>query len=65
MSGKQLLGTLPAPAASALPQLVTRHDVDGLVWELVEGPPFGLAHVATFNALGYVAASKVRQKDGG
>ena len=35
--------------------LVTRHDVDGLVWRL--NPEPGLTHVATFPALGYVQVS--------
>ena len=46
-------------ADSASPSLVTRHDVDGLVWRL---SPEALTHVATFPALGYVQASKTARK---
>ena len=47
-------------ADSASPSLVTRHDVDGLVWRL--SPEAALTHVATFPALGYVQASKTARK---
>merc|ERR1712029_90381 len=44
---------------SSAPALVTRHDVDGLVWRLTRD---NLRHVATFPALGYVQASKTCRK---
>ena len=44
---------------SASPAIVTRHDVDGLVWRLSRDQ---MDHVATFPALGYVQASKTCRK---
>lgn len=47
---------------------VLRHDVDALVWESNtpnEMSPCPWRHVATFNALGYVQASKMNIKYGG
>merc|ERR1712117_115037 len=38
---------------SAAPAVVTRHDVDGLVWRLTRDQEH-VRHVATFPALGYV-----------
>lgn len=41
----------------------TRHDVDGLVWNPTsEKDEFPYKHTATFNALGYVQASKVKRR---
>ena len=53
LEGRQHLLTLPS-LGSSLPQLCSRHDVDGLVWRLQGG---GAEHVATFPALGYVQVS--------
>lgn len=40
-------------------RLVLRHDVDGIVWApRSTGKTFDMEHVATFNAFGYVSASK-------
>ena len=41
-------------------QLCIRHDVDGLVWQpqVLEDGNLAFEHVDTFNALGYVQASK-------
>ena len=47
------------------PALCLRHDVDGLVWQptkIVEPNSSPLEHVATFNAFGYVQASKSDKK---
>ncbi|XP_014786647.1 nudC domain-containing protein 1 [Octopus bimaculoides] len=49
------------------PAVCLRHDVDGLVWQLGDDDSFDLAtqpwrHVATFNAFGYVQASKQQKK---
>jgi len=58
LEGRQHLLTFPSDDSS-VPQLCTRHDVDGLVWRVG-----GLVaeHVATFPALGYVQASKQSRK---
>ena len=58
MTGHQHLCSV-MEADSASPSLVTRHDVDGLVWRL---SPEAVTHVATFPALGYVQASKTARK---
>ena len=58
MTGYQHLCSV-MEADSASPSLVTRHDVDGLVWRL---SPEAVTHVATFPALGYVQASKTARK---
>ena len=58
MAGHQHLATV-MEAECAAPSLVTRHDVDGLVWRL---GPDTVTHVATFPALGYVQASKTCRK---
>ena len=43
-----------------LPSFCLRHDVDGLLWSLNE--KFSLQHRLTFNAFGYVKASKCNEK---
>ena len=58
LSGYQHLCSIMEEDSSA-PALVTRHDVDGLVWRLTRD---NLRHVATFPALGYVQASKTCRK---
>lgn len=40
----------------------TRHDVDGLVWSITGDNSTPYKHTATFNALGYVQASKEKRK---
>ena len=58
LEGRQHLLTFLSDA-SCVPQLCTRHDVDGLVWNLAGDCA---THVATFPALGYVQASKQSRK---
>ncbi|GAB1597442.1 nudC domain-containing protein 1-like [Argonauta hians] len=50
-----------------IPAVCLRHDVDGLVWQLGDDDSLDLAmppwrHIATFNAFGYVQASKQQKK---
>ncbi|RXG71217.1 NudC domain-containing protein 1 [Armadillidium vulgare] len=45
---------------SVIPSFCLRHDVDGLLWEHDEERNFD--HIATFNAFGYVKASKSMAK---
>ncbi|KAG7500831.1 hypothetical protein JOB18_031414 [Solea senegalensis] len=48
---------------SEMPCLCLRHDVDALVWQPRPEQPSNMwEHVATFNALGYVQASKQAKK---
>ncbi|CAL8293176.1 unnamed protein product [Merluccius merluccius] len=48
---------------SEMPCLCLRHDVDALVWQPRPGQPDAMwEHIATFNALGYVQASKRDKK---
>lgn len=67
LSGHQWLFSV-RPSADAMPALCLRHDVDGLVWQprnvMAEGDTdsFRVEHVATFNAFGYVQASKQDRK---
>jgi len=55
-------------SADKTPALCLRHDVDGFVWqpEIPEtadtSPPISWRHVGTFNAFGYVQASKQQRK---
>lgn len=42
--------------------LVTRYDVDGIVWDVKSQPDFDLRHEGTLNAFGYVQASKQQKK---
>ena len=58
LAGQQHLASLPCLASSA-PAILTRHDVDGLVWSLGSD---SVEHTATFPALGYVQASKTSRK---
>ena len=53
---------MPAKGAAS-PSLCLRHDVDGLIWQPVDnGDDTPWKHVATFNAFGYVQASKQQKK---
>ncbi|KAF7657727.1 hypothetical protein LDENG_00022900 [Lucifuga dentata] len=48
---------------SEMPCLCLRHDVDALVWQPRPDQPSNMwEHIATFNALGYVQASKRDKK---
>jgi hypothetical protein len=54
-------------SAGSMPVVCLRHDVDGLIWQPstdAEGSvqSFEWKHVGTFNALGYVQASKQQRK---
>lgn len=44
------------------PGLCLRHDVDGLLWKPEVTEESRWSHVATFNAFGYVQASKQQRK---
>ena len=63
LSGRQLVFTAPSQPDHAH-YFVTRHDVDAIVWlpssTTLEEPSW--THVNTFNALGYVQASKENRK---
>lgn len=67
LSGHQWLFKVQT-SPGALPALCLRHDVDGLVWQPKnvasdgDADPFRIEHVATFNAFGYVQASKQDRK---
>ncbi|XP_029022760.1 nudC domain-containing protein 1 [Betta splendens] len=62
LSSHQYLFTVVAEPAQ-MPCLCLRHDVDALVWQPRPEQPGNLwEHVATFNALGYVQASKRDRK---
>uniref|UniRef100_G3MP54 NudC domain-containing protein 1 n=1 Tax=Amblyomma maculatum TaxID=34609 RepID=G3MP54_AMBMU len=67
LSGHQWLFSVRS-SADLMPALCLRHDVDGLVWQprnvMAEGDAdsFRVEHVATFNAFGYVQASKQDRK---
>ena len=51
------------PASQSKPSsFCTRHDVDGLLWGAGATSAEPYAHVATFNALGYVQASKENRR---
>ena len=64
LTGCQWLFNMP-PVKNSAALFCTRHDVDGLVWapndssELTTSP---YKHEATFNALGYVQASKEKRR---
>ncbi len=48
-----------------MPSICLRHDVDGLLWQPEENVEEGQSvwqHIATFNAFGYVQASKQQKK---
>ncbi len=72
LSGHQWLFNTQVGSASASPKALTRdslclrHDVDGLVWEVVaddaDAGSVNLAHNGTFSAIGYVQASKEQRK---
>uniref|UniRef100_A0A8C6SQP2 NudC domain-containing protein 1 n=1 Tax=Neogobius melanostomus TaxID=47308 RepID=A0A8C6SQP2_9GOBI len=62
LGGHQYLFTVQSDPA-LMPCLCLRHDVDALVWQpRPEQPEHMWEHVATFNALGYVQASKRDKK---
>ncbi|XP_064466981.1 nudC domain-containing protein 1-like [Ornithodoros turicata] len=67
LSGHQWLFKVQT-SPDSLPALCLRHDVDGLVWQPKDvasdgdADPFRVEHVATFNAFGYVQASKQDRK---
>lgn len=65
MGGRQVLFTLPSTPRGPS-RLCVRHDVDALLWSplLHTGDDVQLSwdHVGTFNALGYVQASKREKK---
>ncbi len=51
--------------AGKSPSLCLRHDVDGLLWQPIDditGDEAAWQHIATFNAFGYVQASKRQRK---
>lgn len=61
LGGHQLLFTAPA-VANQPPFFCLRHDIDALLWQ-PEAPLFeSWKHMGTFNALGYVQASKRDRK---
>jgi hypothetical protein len=47
---------------NSTPGLCLRHDVDGLLWKQDTGDKSRWKHIATFNAFGYVQASKQQRK---
>ena len=54
---------ISAASKESLGQLCLRHDVDGLVWQpMIENDNLHLEHVDTFDALGYVQASKSQRR---
>ncbi|KAJ3609757.1 hypothetical protein NHX12_024268 [Muraenolepis orangiensis] len=62
LGSHQYLFTVEADP-SEMPCLCLRHDVDALVWQPRPDRPHAMwEHVATFNALGYVQASKRDKK---
>ncbi|XP_059899157.1 nudC domain-containing protein 1 [Gadus macrocephalus] len=62
LGSHQYLFTVDADP-SEMPCLCLRHDVDALVWQPRPGQPDAMwEHIATFNALGYVQASKRDKK---
>lgn len=44
------------------PAIVTRYDVDGIVWTFKSNPEWNFQHEGTLNAFGYVQASKQQKK---
>ncbi|XP_024114964.1 nudC domain-containing protein 1 [Oryzias melastigma] len=62
LGGHQYLFTVDVDP-SEMPCLCIRHDVDALVWQPRPNQPGDMwEHIATFNALGYVQASKRDKK---
>uniref|UniRef100_A0A3P9M8P4 NudC domain-containing protein 1 n=1 Tax=Oryzias latipes TaxID=8090 RepID=A0A3P9M8P4_ORYLA len=62
LGGHQYLFTVDVDP-SEMPCLCIRHDVDALVWQPRPSQPGDMwEHIATFNALGYVQASKRDKK---
>lgn len=62
MTGSQWLFNMP-PVKHSASQFCTRHDVDGLVWAPSDpDSPTPYSHEGTFNALGYVQASKEKRR---
>lgn len=48
--------------ANKTPSIVTRYDVDGIVWTFKSDPEWTFQHEGTLNAFGYVQASKQQKK---
>ena len=64
MGSHQMLFNI-AYSRDKLPGICLRHDVDGLIWQPTGSREPGKSpwqHAATFNALGYVQASKQNKK---
>lgn len=59
LGGQQIIFTSPG-AKDLHPYFAVRHDVDAVVWQPIGGTAWN--HVTTFNALGYVQASKEDRK---
>jgi len=64
-SNQWLFNALLTP--DKMPALCLRHDVDGFIWQpeipgADTSPPVSWQHVGTFNAFGYVQASKQQRK---
>lgn len=65
MGGRQVLFSATNPAGDVPPMFCMRHDIDALLWQPVLTPvaeEFPCRHIGTFNALGYVQASKRDKK---
>ncbi|XP_052232848.1 nudC domain-containing protein 1-like [Dreissena polymorpha] len=62
LGSHQWLFNVSGPLNSS-PQICLRHDVDGLLWEQEQGSgDMQFKHTSTFNAFGYVQASKQQRK---
>ena len=59
LGGRQIVFTSPG-AKDLHPYVSIRHDVDAVVWQPIGGTAW--THVTTFNALGYIPASKEDRK---
>ena len=65
LGGRQVLFSATNPADDEPPMFCIRHDIDALLWQPVLIPvagEFPCQHIGTFNALGYVQASKRDKK---
>ena len=65
MGGRQVLFSATNPDGDVPPMFCVRHDIDALLWQPVLTPvveEFPCQHIGTFNALGYVQASKRDKK---
>lgn len=64
LGGHQWLFSVPVKA-DAVPVFCLRHDVDGCIWQLEspqENGHWPCTHIGTFQAFGYVQASKQQKK---